>query len=317
MYRTLCRNWRFAFQIPLLYAVAWAPHLACAQADPSPTTDAAALIRRAVANHMTAEAAHHPQRFVLHKKDGPRDYTQEIIETRQGDVAMAIAANGAPLTPDVRQLQIDRLNNLAAHPDLQEHRRRREQEDTDRVNKLMRLLPDAFLYQYDGTVACTVTTPPTVPVPGANAPSQPLPVASGTPATSTCYHLTFQPNPAWDPPDTESKIFRGMAGDVWIEKSQERLTRLSAHLVTDVEFGWGIIGHLNKGGTVFLEQTEMEDHDWELTRMKLSLTGKAFMVKTLNIQITEEMAHYAPVPGDLDYHKAIEMLESGPPSARQ
>src|ERR1700683_3057212 len=66
---------------------------ALAQAVPSPATDAAALVRRAVANHMAAEAAHHPQRFVLHKKDDRHDYTQEVIETRQGDIALAIAAN--------------------------------------------------------------------------------------------------------------------------------------------------------------------------------------------------------------------------------
>jgi hypothetical protein len=110
---------------------------------------------------------------------------------------------------------------------------------------------------------------------------------------------------------------RGMAGEVWIEKSQERLTRLDAHLISDVDFGWGIIGHLDKGGTIFLEQTEMDGNDWELTRMKLNLTGKALMVKTLNIRISEEMAHYAPVPTNLDYHKAIQMLESeSPPPAK-
>ena len=49
---------------------------AWAQSQPAPAIDATALIRRAIANHMTATAAHHPQRFVLHKKDDKRDYTQ-------------------------------------------------------------------------------------------------------------------------------------------------------------------------------------------------------------------------------------------------
>jgi hypothetical protein len=255
---------------------------------------------------MTAEAARHPQRFVLHKKDDRHDYTQAVIETRQGDVALAIAANGAPLNPDLRQTQIDRLNNLDAHPDLQEHRHKREQEDNARVNKLMRLLPDAFVYHYDSTVPCTVVVPPWVAIPG-----EPTPPPPGTPVPSAqCYHLTFTPNPAWNPPDLESKIMRGMAGEVWIETSQERLTRLNAHLIADVDFGWGVIGRLDKGGTIFLEQTEMEGNDWELTRMKLDLTGKALLVKTLSYHLTQEMARYSPVPADLDYHKAIQMLES-------
>jgi hypothetical protein len=308
MDRFIHRNPRPA---PLVCAVA--PLLllasaALAQAVPSPATDAAALVRRAVANHMAAEAAHHPQRFVLHKKDDRHDYTQEVIETRQGDIALAIAANGAPLNPDLRQTQIDRLNNLDAHPDLQEHRHKREQEDNARVNKLMRLLPDAFIYHYDSTVPCVVDTPPYVAIPGQPAPSPP-----GTPVPSAqCYHLTFTPKPGWNPPDLESKIMRGMAGEVWIETSQERLTRLNGHFIADVDFGWGMIGRLDKGGTIFLEQTEMEGNDWELTRMKLNLTGKALLVKALSYHLTQEMARYSPVPTDLDYHKAIQMLESEP-----
>lgn len=274
--------------------------------EPSPATDAAALVRRAVANHLAAEAAHQPQRFYLHKKDDRHDYTQEIIETAQGDVALSVSSNGAPLNASAHQVQIDRLNALDAHPDIQEHRHRREQEDNARVDKLMRELPDAFIYHYDSTVACNVTTPPSVAVPGMVADPEPAPAAA------ECYHLTFQPSPSWNPPDTESRIMRGMAGEAWIEKSQERLTRLNAHLVTDVDFGWGFIGRLDKGGTIFLEQTETTDKDWELTRMKLNLTGKALLVKTLNIHLTEEMAHYAPAPANLDYHKAIRMLEAEP-----
>lgn len=296
----------------LLFAVSIPAALLSAQAQPSPATDAAALIRRAVANHLAAETAHHPQRFVLHKKDDRRDYFQEVVETRQGDVALAVAASGAALSPEMRQAQIDRLKNLDDHPDLQEHRRKREEEDNARVDKLMRMLPDAFVYQYDATLPCSVSTPPPVVIPGESAP----PTTAADLSPSECYHLTFQPNPAWNPPDTESKILRGMAGDLLIQKSQERLTRLNAHLITDVDFGWGIIGRLDKGGTVFLEQTEMSPHDWELTRMKLNLTGRALMVKQLSYHITEEMARYTPVPPGLDYHQAIRLLESEPPPSK-
>jgi hypothetical protein len=289
-------------------ATALLPPARATQSASPAVTDAAALVRRAVAHRLAAEAAHLPQRFLLHKKDDRRDFTQEIIETRQGDVALAIAAGGAPLSPALRQVQIDRLNTLDAHPDLQEHRRRREGEDNARADKLLRMLPDAFLYHYASTVPCIVTTQPYVAIPGQ---PPPPPVSPGPPG-SECYHLTFKPNPAWDPPDTESRILRGMAGDVWIETSQERLTRLNARLITDVDFGWGIIGHLDKGGTIFLEQTEISPNDWELTRMKLNLTGKALMVRSLSYHINEEMAGYSPVSPDLDYHQAIQMLESSP-----
>jgi len=273
-----------------------------------PAVDAAAIVRSAVTNRLTAEGAHPPQRFFLHKKDERRDYIQEIIETRQGDVAMAIASNGAPLSPAMHQVQVNRLDNLDAHPDLQEHRRKREEEDNARADKLLRMLPDAFLYHYDATVSCVVTAEPKIPIPGSAREEAAAPPAA-LPAAAQCYHLTFKPNPHWDPPDTEAKILCGMAGEVLIEESQERLVRLNARLIDDVEFGWGIIGHLDKGGTIYLEQTLVAPDDWELTRMKLSLTGRALLVKSLSYHIVEEMGLYTPVPAGLDYHEAIRILK--------
>lgn len=277
---------------------------ACAQAAADPAVDAAALVRRAVANRLAADAAPQPVRFVFHKHDERHDFTQKIIETQDGDVALAIAANGRALGSVGRQAQIDRLNNFVAHPELQEHRHKREQEDAARVTRLLRELPDAFLYREDSTVACTTTVPPFVPIPGEAAP----PPAADPEPVAQCYHLTFTPNPKFDPPDAESKILRGMAGEIWIETSHERLVRLNARVIADVEFGWGIIGRLNKGGTIFLEQTDVGNDNWQLTRMKLNLTGKALLVKSLSYHITEEMSRFSPVPADLDYRKAIQML---------
>jgi hypothetical protein len=275
-----------------------------AQTAAPPPVDAAALVRRAVANRFAEDAAHQPMRFVLHKQDERHNITQAIVETPQGDVAMLVAANGTPLGADGQQAERTRLTALDAHPEVQEHRRKREQEDRARVDELLHLLPDAFLYRYDSTVACDVTTPPAVSAPGFAPPS----ASAG--ATAQCYHLTFTPNPAFDPPNVEAKIFSGMAGEVWIETSAERLCRLNAHLIQDVDFGWGIVGRLDKGGTVYLEQTQVGEKDWELTRMKLNMTGKALLVKPLNFHVNEEMAHFAPVPPGTDYHAAIRLLES-------
>lgn len=281
--------------------------LASAQTPPPP--DPATLVRSAVDHYLAQEAAHHPTQFYFHKHDEHRDFTQLIMETAQGDVALTVAGNGKPLSPAGHQLQIDRLNNLAAHPDLQQHRQKREQEDNARVDHMLRLLPDAFLWTIQGLAPCTVTTPPAMTIPG-----QPLPSAAPAPVPSfQCYHLIFSPKPGWNPPDAESRIFQGMAGELWIEQSQQRLVRLSAHLVTDVDFGWGIVGRLNKGGTVFLEQTRFPGDDWELSRMNLNLTGKILLVRSVSFRMTEEMADYAPLPPGLDYRKAIRILEDSHP----
>lgn len=292
---------------PILISVLL-PALALCQTVPAasePAQDPAAIVRRAVAKRLAEESRHPPLRFALHRKDERHDITRDVIETPQGDVAMVVASNGAPLSPEDRQAQIARLQNLAAHPDLQAHRQKREQEDAARVDKLMRLLPEAFVYRYIGADPCNPTYPPDVFVPGAPRPAPTTPAPAGV-----CYHMSFTPNPGFDPPDAEARILRGMAGDIWIAQAQERLYRLHAHIISEVDFGWGIVGRLDKGGTIDLEQTDIGNNDWELTRMKLDLTGKILMVKSLSVQIDEEMGRFSRVPPNLDYRQAIRMLEA-------
>jgi hypothetical protein len=288
----------------LVSAVLLAP-VCAAQPPPANRAEATALIRRAVDNRLAQLKTHQPERFVMHKWDELHDVTREIIETPQGDVALLIGVNGKPLDAAGEQAERKRLDLLDAHPESQEHRRKREQADDDRVTNLLRVLPDAFLYDYQGTVPCEVTVQPDIPVPGASqqAPQQPAP-------EQRCYHMTFTPNPAWDPPNLEAKVLRGLAGEIWLEASDDRLCRLNAHLIQGVDFGWGIVGRLNQGGTVSLEQTRIGEHDWELTRLKLNFTGKALLVKSLTYRMNEEFAHFAPVPAGTDYHKAIQILEA-------
>ncbi len=251
----------------------------------------AAWVRRAIQNREEAAKIHRPLRYLLRKIDDHRDTTKDIIETDQGGVARLIAVDNKPLIAEANQAELDRLNTLANHPEIQEHRHQREQKDADRVNRLMRLLPDAFLYRDEGTCPC--------------------PTGEGI-----CHHLTFSANPSFEPPDVEANIFRGLAGEVWIDQAQERLTRLDAHVIANVDFGWGILGKLDKGGTIQLEQSDIGNHDWELTSMKLNLKGKALMVKSLNIQLTEQASHFSLVPPGVDYRKAIQLLKnSGAPIA--
>ena len=41
-----------------------------------------------------------------------------------------------------------------------------------------------------------------------------------------------------------------MIGEIWIDPVHQRVVRLEGHLQQDVDFGWGILGRLNKGGWI-------------------------------------------------------------------
>lgn len=241
-------------------------------------------MRRASHNELQSNNANGQSvRYKLRKVDVKGVTTKEIVETKDGGVARLIAIDDKPLTPEQQKKELDRLNELLAHPEIQEHRRKREQEDDARANEMIRLLPDAFLYKSAGMV---------------QGPSGPA------------YRLTFVPNPSFQPPDREAEVYHGMVGELWIDKGQERLVKIDAHLIADVDFGWGILGRLYKGGSIMVEQADVGHHHWEATHMRLNLTGKAMMVKSLDFSTTEDSTDFQPVPHDLSYQDAVHLLEA-------
>jgi hypothetical protein len=248
-----------------------------------PPEDPVALVRAASWNELHANNSTHPFRFRLRKQDENGVTTKDIVETRDGDVARLVAVNDQPLTPDRDKAERARLDTLLAHPELQAHRHKKEQEDSGRSNEMVRLLPDAFLYTYRGIV----DTP--------NGPA---------------WRLSFVPNEKFIPPDREAQVYHGMAGELWIDCAQKRMARLDAHLIADVNFGWGVIGRLYKGGTILVVQKDVGENHWESTHLKLNLTGKILLIHSVTFQSTEDSSDYKRVSNTLTYKDAIRMLES-------
>ena len=265
--------------------------------NPAPTNAAAltndetqALVRRVLVVELEAAQngpIDHSMQYRLRKTSPRYSSTKLIIETRDGDVARLVEVNGAPLSLESEQNEATRLQALLDDPSLQHHRQEREQGDAERARKIIRALPDAFLYQYAGIVE----TP--------HGPS---------------YRLSFQPNPKFDPEDLEAQALKGMAGELWIDAAQKRVTRLEGKRIHDVDYGWGILGKLDEGGTLLLEQTDVGEGQWRTTHMVLVMNAR-FLVKTIKLDTTLELSEYAPVPPGMSYKDAIQMLRKNDPSA--
>jgi hypothetical protein len=258
---------------PAVYAQAW-----------TPTQDPEILIRRAVHNDLNTHDGL-DFRFTLRKSDEKGVTTKEIIETKDGDVARLIAIGDKPLTPEQDQAELRRLNDVLAHPEIQQRRHKREQADSSRGDELFRVIPDAFVYKYIGM---------------------------GQTQSGPAYKFSFVPNKNFDPPDYEARVFHGMAGELWIDQKQERAVRFDAHLISDVEFGWGVLGRLYKGGSIVVEQQDVGHNHWEQSLLKLNLKGKEMMFKDLDESTTEEETHYEQVPNTWTFQDAIHALEAAP-----
>jgi hypothetical protein len=229
-----------------------------------------------------AGAAAHPMQYRLRKMSPRLSTTKQIVETKDGDVARLIAINDGPLSLEDQQNEATRLQGLIDDPGLQRHRQDREQSDAERARKIMRALPDAFLYQF----ASTVETP--------QGPS---------------YRLSFQPNPNFNPQDLEAQVLKGMAGELWIDVAQQRVTRLEGKRLHDVDYGWGLLGKLDEGGTLLLEQADVGDHQWRTVHMVLVMNARVF-IKSVKLDTTLDLSQFSPVTPGMSYQQAIELLRA-------
>jgi len=225
------------------------------------------LVRAAVENELKPVAHQYfMYRLLNTKPDGTQ--TKENIETSDGVIGRLIAIDGKPLTPDQRAKEDQRLQKLVDDPSSWQAKQKSQREDDQRTRSMVHALPDAFLYQYDGT--------------------------EQTPYGEVV-KLSFTPNPDFDPPSRETLVYRGMRGHMKVNLKANRLQEIDAGLFRDVNFGWGILGHLDTGGKFMVQQGPVSGDHWETTHMVLNFTGKALLFKTIKIHQDETTSDYHPV----------------------
>jgi hypothetical protein len=141
------------------------------------------------------------------------------------------------------------------------------------------MLPAGFLYQYDGE-------------------------------EGQYTRLKFRPNPDFVPPSREATVFHCMAGTMLIDRRQQRLADLKGTLVRNVDFGWGMLGRLNKGGTFEVKRQDVGERHWVTTLLDVHIHGKALFFKTINAEQHEVTENFKRVPDRLSLAQGASMLET-------
>jgi hypothetical protein len=238
------------------------------------------LVRQAIANEMEnpKSARFYMWMDCVVKPKGSE--TKQMVETPDGIIGRLVAINDKPLTAEQRQADDNRINRLLDPAKMRE-KASRQKADEQHSQRLLRALPTAFNYAYAG--------------------------AETTPQGHPVVKLDFSPNPNFVPSDRETQVFQGMHGQVWIDTRIMRLAKIDGTLFRDVDFGWGVLGRLYKGGRFIVEQADVGNGHWDTTRMELKLDGKILMMKRLHIEETETEWDFRPVP-KLNVRQALEML---------
>ena len=261
-----------------------APTFAAQPADLPPDQ----LVRQTVANEVKAGDTSRHFMFRNRKESPAGSQTRLLVQTSQAMARLIIANNDRPLSPEERKIEEQRLIFLASNPEELKRKQQKEREDADRVTRIVRALPDAFLYEYQGKEAGRAGV-------GKNG--------------DELVRLKFRPNPKYNPPTRVEQVLTGMMGTLLIDANSRRIANIDGTLFKDVSFGWGILGHLDKGGQFEVDQGEVGGDAYEVTRMRLNFTGKLLLFKGIVIKFTEVYSNFQPVPSNLTFAQAIELLK--------
>ncbi len=254
----------------------------------SSTTGSADLVRKAVQNELKANQGE-PVHFMFRgiKTVSMGSTTKLYAETKEGSAGLIIAYDGRPLTPDQRQAEQARLERFLHNPEELRKKRTQERDDAERTTRIIRAMPDAFLYEYAGEEPGSASIGRT-----------------GDPLVK----LAFRPNPSYQPPSRVEEVLTGMQGHILVDAVHYRIASIDGILFKSVGFGWGILGHLNAGGHFVVHQQNV-DSGWEISGMTVNFTGKILLFKSLKIESTEVFSDFKRISNDLTFAQAVELLK--------
>jgi hypothetical protein len=256
-----------------------------AQQTPEPPIE---LVRQAVQREVAASDADAKVMFIDRKDTPHGSQTKLIVETRDGMAGMVVAINDRPLSVEQSRVEEAHLAGLVSNPEGLKKKQKSEKEDGERITRMVKALPDAFLYEPDGTEVGNQE----IGKVGAQ-----------------LVRLKFRPNPKYNPPSRVEQVLTGMQGYILIDADQHRIAKVDGILSKDVSFGWGFLGHLDKGGHFLVEQGEVMQGEWELTRMNLSFTGRVLLFKSLEIKSDEVFSNFLLAPLNLTFAQGVDLLK--------
>ncbi len=238
------------------------------------------LVRAIVANELKPQGESRGRwMYRVEREQQGKKKAKEVVQTGQGSLDRLVAVDGQPLSAKEQQEEKERIGNLVRNPAEQQKLEQTRKKDAEQCKAFFKMLPDALTFIFasrDGDVI----------------------------------KLNYRPNPSFQPPSREARVFHEMEGELWVHETQRRLVRIRGQLVADVNFAGGLLGHLEKGGHFNVEQRELSPGQWDLTFMEVDMKGKALFFKTIDVNEKEYRSDFRTVPDGLTLAEAAEILSN-------
>jgi hypothetical protein len=237
------------------------------------------LVKDVVYNELQERRQVSLWQYRVEKTVASQTAVEQQIETKSGPVYRVLVRQGRPLDPSAQKKETDRLDNLLRNSGEQARMKQDYETEEQRLQRLIAVMPDAFLYTYDG-------------------------MAEGN------LRLSFRPNPAYNPQTYEARVFHALAGEIWVQPQQKRLVKIDGQIAAEIDFGFGLLGRIEKGGTFRIGREQVAANRWKTSLLDVHVSGRIIFFKAISKDQHEVRSAFQPVATNLSLPEAIALLKT-------
>ena len=211
------------------------------------------LIEKMAANEVAARQQK-PTFFYVSEERSDRTgghlWKENVVETTDGPLRRLLAIDNRPLTTGEAQAEQRRIDNLISDPDEFRRQNQAHKDDEARATQLLQLISSDFALAPDGEV-------------------------------NGCLRFAFQAKPDFRPSSYQERVAHEMVGTISMKQPENRLCTLDATIVHPVEFGFGMLGHIDQGGHFSLAREQIDSKNWKSDHISVHITGRILLLKSL------------------------------------
>jgi hypothetical protein len=252
----------------------------CAQtpASPNHAQSARDLVRDVIYNELHDRERDSHWEYRAECVSSAENSIREQVETDKGPVFRLLAQDGSPLDAVQREREDQRLDRYLQNPAEIARVDRSHREDEERLATVMAMLPQAFLFDYEGTEADGLV------------------------------HLAFRPDPSFTPTTYEARIVHALNGTISVNARLKRMIDMRGSLAERLDFGYGFLGHVEKGGAFEIHRRQVSPEHWKTDLVDVHVQGKILMLRTVAKDQHEARSDFRPVPSGTTLAEARNML---------
>lgn len=238
------------------------------------------LIKEVIYNELQDRESDSFWQYRIDRKTPREDLVEVQVETRYGPIYRIVSSGGRPLSELQQREENIRLDGLLHSPSEQARVERQYEQDEERLRRMMRLMPDAFAYDYEG-------------------------IEQG----GNVVRLKFQPNAGFNPPTFEARIFHSLGGTLWINLQQKRMLHLKGQILDRVDFGYGLLGRIEKGGAFEIQREPVSQTHWKTDLVDVHVAGRVILFRSITKDQHEVRSGFKQVPTGITLQQAKGLLD--------